>query len=152
MKFKVKKNPLLVTLILSLIPIIISVPIISFIEGDTAGIIISLVVFVFLLPVMIVLVWALFDTYHELTETEFKSKFGFITVNIPYHEIREVRFSNNPVSSPSWTFKRLKIEYKRYEFALLSLPKDEEFFLHEIKKHCPDATILTRQKTEVLFN
>ncbi|PGS56481.1 PH domain-containing protein [Bacillus sp. AFS041924] len=152
MKFKVKKNPLLVILILSLIPIIVSVPIISFIEGDTAGIIISLVVFVFLLPIMIVLVWALFDTYHELTENEFKSKFGFITVNIPYHEIREVRFSNNPVSSPSWTFKRLKIEYKRCEFALLSLPIDEEFFLQEIKKHCPNATILTRQKTEVFFD
>ncbi|PEL06521.1 PH domain-containing protein [Bacillus sp. AFS017336] len=149
MKFKVKKNPLLVVLILSLIPIIISVPIISILEGDSAGIIISLVVFVFLLPILIVLAWALFHTYHELTETEFKSKFGFIKINIPYSEIRTVCFSNNPVSSPAWTFKRLKIEYKRYEFALLSLPKDEEIFLREIKKHCPDATILNRQKTEV---
>jgi len=68
MKFKVKKNPLLVVLILILIPIIISVPIISFIEADSTGIIISLVVFVFLLPILIVLVWALFNTYHELTE------------------------------------------------------------------------------------
>ncbi|PEC48056.1 PH domain-containing protein [Bacillus sp. AFS096315] len=152
MKFKVKKNPLLVVLILSLIPIIISVPIISFIEADRTGIIISLVVFVFLLPILIVLVWALFNTYHELTETEFKSKFGFITILIPYSEIRTVNFSNNPVSSPAWTFKRLKIEYQKYGFALLSLPKDEEIFLQEIKKRCPNATIINRQKAEVIFN
>ncbi|WP_088014920.1 PH domain-containing protein [Gottfriedia acidiceleris] len=152
MKFKVKKNPLLVVLILSLIPIIISVPIISIIEADITGIIISLAIFIFLIPILIVLVWALFNTYHELTETAFKSKFGFITIIIPYNEIRTVNFSNNPVSSPAWTFKRLKIEYKKYEFALLSIPKHEEKFLQEIKKRCPDATILNRQKAEVLIN
>ncbi|UPM55156.1 PH domain-containing protein [Gottfriedia acidiceleris] len=152
MKFKVKKNPLLVFLILSLTPIIISIPIISFIEVNSSGIIITLVFLVFLLPILIVLVWAIFHTYHELTETEFKSKFGFITILIPYSEIRAVNFSNNPVSSPAWTFKRLKIEYKKYGFALLSLPKDEEFFLQEIKKRCPNATILNRQKAEVLIN
>ncbi|MEE6449582.1 PH domain-containing protein [Gottfriedia acidiceleris] len=149
MKFKVKKNPLLVVLILSLVPIIISVPIISFMKGERTGIIISLVVFVFLLPILLVLVCALFNTYHELTDTEFKSNFGFITILIPYSEIRTVNFSNNPVSSPAWTFKRLKIEYKKYGFALLSLPKDEEFFLQEIKKRCPNATILNRQRKEV---
>ncbi|SFD03299.1 PH domain-containing protein [Bacillus sp. UNCCL81] len=148
MKFKVKKNPLLVVLILSLIPIIISVPIISIIEADRTGIILSLVVFVFLLPILIVLAWALFNTYHELTETEFKSKFGFITIIIPYNEIRTVSFSNNPISSPAWTFKRLKIEYKKYGFDLLSLPENEENFLQEIKKRCPDATILNRQRAE----
>ena len=152
MKFKVKKNPLLVVLILSLIPIIISVPIISFIEADSTGIMISLVVFVFLLPILIALVWALFNTYHELTENEFKSKFGFINIIISYSEIGTVNFYNNPVSSPAWTFKRLKIEYKKYGFALLSLPKDEESFLQEIKKRCPNATILNRQRTEVLIN
>ncbi|MES9685711.1 PH domain-containing protein [Gottfriedia acidiceleris] len=71
---------------------------------------------------------------------------------MPYSEIRTVNFSNNPVSSPAWTFKRLKIEYKKYGFALLSLPKDEEGFLQEIKKRCPDATILNRQKAEVISN
>jgi|GEM_PF-2943423 len=152
MKFKVKKNPLLVVLILSLVPIIISVPIISFMKDDRTGIIISLVVFVILLPIVIFLVWALFNTYHELTDSEFKSIFGFITILIPYSEIRTVNFTSNPVSSPAWTFKRLKIEYKKYGFDLLSLPKDEEFFLQEIKKRCPNAAIINRQKAEVLIN
>ncbi|PGL67277.1 PH domain-containing protein [Bacillus sp. AFS055030] len=151
MKFKVKKNPLLVALILSLIPIIFSVPIVSFIEADRTGIIISLVAFVFLFPILITLVYALFKTYHELTDNEFKSKFGFITITIPYSEIKTINFSNNPISSPAWTFKRLKIEYKKYGYALLSLPKDEDSFLQEIKKRCPDATILNRQKEEVLI-
>ncbi|WP_088068507.1 PH domain-containing protein [Gottfriedia luciferensis] len=149
MKFQVKKNPVLVVLILSLVPIFLSIPIISIVEGKTEGIIMSLVVFVLLLPVLIILVWALFKTYHEITDTELTSTFGFIKYNFPLNEIRTVGFSNNPISSPSWTFKRLKIEYKNYGIALLSLPKDEEMFLQEIKKHCPSATVLNRQGKEI---
>jgi Bacterial PH domain len=150
MQFKVKKNPLLVGLILCLIPIIFSIPVISLIQGE--GILVNFLVFIFVSPLIFVLAWALIHSYHELTETEFISTFGFIKINIPFHEIKTVCFSNNPVSSPAWTFKRLKIEYKQYGFALLSLPKEEEVFLKEMKKHCPNAIIKNRQGKEVSTN
>ena len=149
MKCKVKKNPILVILILSLIPIVFSIPIISIVKEKAEDILINLVMFVFVLPIFMVLVWALFHTYYEFTENELISKFGFITITIPYTKIKTVCFSNNPISSPSWTFKRIKIEYQKYEFALLSLPKDEDVFLKELKKRCPNATILNRTGTEV---
>lgn len=142
MKFQIKKNPFLVALILCLIPIILLVPIGSFIEGE--GQIMSIVIFILILPVIIVLGWALFHSYHEFSDTEFISIFGFIKIRIPFHEIKKVAFSLNPMSSPAWTFKRLKIEYKRFEFVLLSLPKDEELFLSELQKRCPQAEIKDR--------
>jgi hypothetical protein len=93
---------------------------------------------------MIMLFWAFFKTYHEITETEFRSIFGFIKIEIPLHEIKSVTYSNNPASSPAWTFKRLKIEYQKYGFVLLSLPKDEEAFLNEVKLRCPYAVVKNR--------
>ncbi len=142
MKFQIKKNPFLAALILCLIPIIFLVPIGSFIEGE--GQIMSIVIFILISPIIIVLVWALFHSYHEFSDTEFISIFGFIKIKIPFQEIKKVGFSLNPMSSPAWTFKRVKIDYKKFEFALLSLPKDEKLFLRELKKRCPQAEIKDR--------
>jgi len=142
MKFQIKKNPFLVALILCLVPIILLVPIGSFIEGE--GQIMSIVIFILISPVIIILNWALFHSYHELSDTEFISIFGYIKIKIPFHEINKVGFSLNPISSPAWTFKRLKIEYKKFEFALLSLPKEEVLFLSELQKRCPQAEIRDR--------
>ncbi len=139
MKFQIKKNPFLVALILCLIPIILFIPIGSIIEGE--GQIMSIIIFILISPVIIILAWASFHSYHEFSDTEFISIFGYIKIKIPFNEINKVRFSLNPMSSPAWTFKRLRIDYKKFEFALLSLPKEEELFLSELQKRCPQAEI-----------
>ncbi|WP_088042960.1 PH domain-containing protein [Bacillus sp. EAC] len=147
MRFKVKKNPVLVLIILVLIPGIFSIPIASIIEDE--AILFSCILFVFLLPLIIFFISALFNSYHEITDTEFRSVFGFIKINIPLNEIIKVSFSNNPVSSPAWTFKRLKIEYRKYDFVLLSLPREEEFFLQTMMTRCPSAVVISR-KAEII--
>ncbi|MEK3805319.1 PH domain-containing protein [Bacillus sp. FSL H8-0547] len=64
-------------------------------------------------------------------------------------DIKEVHYSMNPLSSPAWTFKRLKIVYTGSfsssrpaysKFALVSLPKDEKLFFRELSAVNPSVS------------
>ncbi|MEM5017559.1 PH domain-containing protein [Metabacillus indicus] len=131
MKFKVKRNPILVCIIVFLILF----PFFLLYQGEPA----APIVFPFLIAAF--LAHALFNSYFVIADQKLKIVFGLIRKEIFIRDMKEVHYSMNPLSSPAWTFKRLKIVYTGSfsssrpaysKFALVSLPKDEKRFFREL--------------------
>ncbi|MGG0237985.1 PH domain-containing protein [Bacillus rhizoplanae] len=131
MKFSIQRNPLLSLLIITLCPIPF---ILFFIEKADVG---SIIIGIIFLPIVLMLLWALFHSYHEITNTHLVAVFGFVKIMIPLHEITNIRYTYNLLSAPAWTFKRLEITYSNYDIALISLPKDPDIFIAKIQEKCP---------------
>ncbi|PEA54882.1 hypothetical protein CON64_10595 [Bacillus pseudomycoides] len=132
MKFSIQRNPLLSLLTIALCPI----PFILFFteKADIASTIIGITIIV---PIIGMLLWALFHSYHEITSTHLIAVFGFIKIIIPLHEITNIRYTYNLLSAPAWTFKRVEITYSNYDIALISLPKDPDLFMKTMQEKCP---------------
>ncbi|MCA1011877.1 PH domain-containing protein [Halobacillus halophilus] len=134
MKFPVKKNPILILLVLALIPLgMIGLFTEDFVEG-WIGLIIMIVV-------SIPLLWALVRSYHEITEDSLIVTFGPIIKTIPLSDIQSVSYTYNPLSSPAWTFKRIAITQSHYKTILISVPQDDEKFKKLLEAKCPSAKI-----------
>lgn len=131
MKFSIQRNPLLSLLIIVLCPIPF---ILFFIEKADVG---SIIIGIIFLPIILMLLWALFHSYHEITNIHLIAVFGFIKIMIPLHEITNIRYTYNLLSAPAWTFKRLEITYSNYDIALISLPKDPDLFMKTMQEKCP---------------
>ncbi|ENQ3080039.1 PH domain-containing protein [Bacillus sp. WLY-B-L8] len=131
MKIPIQRNPLLSLLIIALCPI----PFILFFakEADTGSIIGGII----MLLIILMLLWALFHSYHEITSTHLIAVFGFTKIMIPLHEITSIRYTYNLLSAPAWTFKRVEITYSNYDIALISLPKDPDLFMKTMQEKCP---------------
>ncbi|WP_079529083.1 PH domain-containing protein [Halobacillus hunanensis] len=134
MKFKVKKNPLLVMITLALIPI----GLLGFFSEEKNEAWISLLIVTI---IAIPMLWALVVSYHEVTDTHFRIVFGPIKKSIPLYDIKGIHYSYNPLSSPAWTFKRLEITYSHYNSILASTPKNESSLRDLLKEKCPRAKI-----------
>ncbi|WP_386059090.1 PH domain-containing protein [Thalassobacillus hwangdonensis] len=89
----------------------------------------------------IVMLWALIQSYHEVTEQAFITRFGPIKKAILLRDIREVTYTYNPIASPSWTFKRLKVTDKDHRHILTSAPKDADALRTILKERCKQANI-----------
>ncbi|MCM3735750.1 PH domain-containing protein [Bacillus cytotoxicus] len=131
MKFSIQRNPLLSLLIIVLCPI----PFLPFFTDQVdAG---SIIISIMMVPIISMLLWALFHSYHEITSTHLIAVFGFIKIMIPLHEITSIRYTYNLLSAPAWTFKRVEITYNNYDIALISLPKDPDLFMRTMQEKCP---------------
>ncbi|PGZ97233.1 hypothetical protein COE51_14920 [Bacillus pseudomycoides] len=131
MRFSIQRNPLLSLLIIALFPIPF---ILFFIEQADVG---SIIIGMIISPIIFMLLWALFHSYHEITNTHLVAVFGFVKVMIPLHEITNIRYTYNLLSAPAWTFKRVEITYSNYDMALISLPKDPDLFMKTMQEKCP---------------
>lgn len=130
-----KKNPILILVAISLIPL----GVFNLYAEMNAESIVGLII---LILVDVPLIMALFNSYHEVTDLDFIIVFGPIKKIIPLWEIRTVEYSYNPLSSPSWTFKRIKIVTTHYRTFLMSSPQNETEFKELLKKKCPNAKVL----------
>jgi hypothetical protein len=138
MKFPVKKNPILIFIIVAMLPLSIFILVTGILKDDiTSGIIgftIAFLIFLFL-------GYPIIKSYHEITETDFYAVFGWMKIKIPLADITKVSYTWNPISAPAWTFKRMQVSYGRYGLELVSIPKDEEQFFTLLKERCPNAVI-----------
>ncbi|USK35235.1 PH domain-containing protein [Bacillus sp. F19] len=136
MIFQVKKNPILVAIVLFLIIL----PFFLLFRSETLP---SLII-PFLLSAF--LAHALIKSYFVIKNQKLMIVFGLIKKEIPIRDIKEIRYSNNPLSAPAWTLKRLEIIFAApigsrpnasTRFALVSLPKDENGFFKELTQQNP---------------
>jgi hypothetical protein len=69
-----------------------------------------------------------------LTDRELIIKVGpFQYSKISLKSIRKMELSNNPLSAPAASLKRLAIHYDKWGYVLIS-PPDREFFMSEIER------------------
>jgi hypothetical protein len=86
------------------------------------------------IPIFVIWLW--FSTYYVIDEKNLLIKYGPFRKTVPLHTITSVRKTNNPLSSPALSLKRLEILYGKYDTALIS-PKDRDEFIKILAEKCP---------------
>lgn len=90
--------------------------------------------FAFITPVFVLLLYrfVVWPIRYDVTEENLIVHFGLFRRRIRLEEIRRITPSHNPLSSPALSLDRIRLDYGRHSFILLS-PADREGFAAAIK-------------------
>lgn len=83
-------------------------------------------------------VWIVLSTSYRLGRTQLRVRCGPFRWTIPLAEIRDVRPTRNPLSSPAPSLDRLRIDYGDRRSVMIS-PRDKEGFLRELEARTANA-------------
>ena len=83
-------------------------------------------------------VWLIRSTYYRFDDTQLYIRSGPFRWRVPYNDIRSIRPTRNPLSSPALSLDRLRLEYRKR--AILISPADKAGFLAELKKRVPSLS------------
>ena len=83
-------------------------------------------------------VWIVLSTSYTLSVTQLRVRCGPFRWTIPLAEIRDVRPTRNPLSSPAPSLDRLRIDYGERRSVMIS-PRDKEGFLRELAARTANA-------------
>ena len=81
-------------------------------------------------------VWLLRATEYRIGPSELLVRCGPFRWRIPLSDIRAVTPTRNPLSSPALSLDRLRIDYGRRRWIMIS-PADKEAFVAELRKRVP---------------
>lgn len=82
------------------------------------------------------MLWMWFTTYYILNEENLIIKYGPFKSTIPLQSINRVKKTNNPLSSPALSLKRVEIHYDKYNSVFIS-PVDRDEFIALLCKRSP---------------
>ena len=89
------------------------------------------------LVIMILIVlfigWIWFGTGYEISEDQLKISCGPFRHRIPIQEIKEIKRTRSPLSSPACSLDRMEIKYGKSKRIMIS-PADKENFIKTIMK------------------
>ena len=86
---------------------------------------------------MILSVLIFIPVNYTLLESQLLIRFGLFRYRINYQDIKSVKKTFNPLSSPALSLKRIEIQYsKGIGFTLIS-PNDIESFIKDLSIKCP---------------
>lgn len=102
-------------------------------EGDITGLWVGI-------PVTGLVVWIYFTTYYVIEDDTLRVRSAFINKLIPIYDIRSIKQTFNPLSSPALSMDRLEILYETHSTVLIS-PENRDVFLEELKKRNPSIRI-----------
>jgi hypothetical protein len=108
------------------------------VEG--AGIVGGTIIFLICLAAAGFIGWLWFATYYVLREFELFIRSGPITKTIPLHSIAKVKLVRSWIASAATSSRRVEIYFGKYDYIHIS-PLDQEAFLNELKKRCPQVRI-----------
>ena len=134
MKFQSKKDWWTYPLFLG---IIIAVFIPLFTDKDLTSFFIGV-------PVAGLILWIWFTTYYVIEKNSLVVRSAFIHKIIPVYEIKSIRRTFNPLSSPALSLDRLEIQYGNGKMVLIS-PDNREKFLEELEK-LNHSIVIVRKK------
>lgn len=96
---------------------------------------------IMMVPLTLFVFWLWFGTGYTVTDTDLKIKCGPIRTTILLDAISKIEKSTNPASSPALSFKRLEIQYGKFNKKVLISPKERESFLELLRNSCPNVNI-----------
>ncbi len=71
---------------------------------------------------------------------------GFLyNQQIKISSIRQIKETNNPISSPALSLDRIEIKFDKYSSVLIS-PKEKEMFIEHLQQINPAIAFITREK------
>lgn len=95
---------------------------------------------------MCVIAYLFNDTTYKIEGETLEIRFGFLyKSHVPIKEIKEIRETNNPLSSPAASLDRLDIRYGRSGSVLIS-PQRKEEFVNELLRIQPEIVVKWKKK------
>lgn len=84
--------------------------------------------------------WLWFWTYYEIDGEDLKIVAGPFKQKVNIMNIKIVKRTKNPLSSPALSMIRIKLEFGKWDFAIIS-PKDEVCFCNKLKEINPAIVV-----------
>ncbi|MGZ7147960.1 PH domain-containing protein [Bacillus sp. BC08] len=134
MKFKAKKNPFHVIFI----TLFISIFLVSlFFQNENS------IFFTLMMLLNMVNLSSFYFSHYNVTESSLVLKHGFILrIEIPFEDIRHIKYSGKTLRSEKWTRQQLEIHYNLFDTVTTFVPKEEEKFIALLKENCPQMKVL----------
>ncbi|PFT25179.1 hypothetical protein COK52_06185 [Bacillus thuringiensis] len=134
MKFKAKKNPLHVIFI-SLFIIIFFISL--FFQNENS------IFFTLMMLLNVVNLSSFYFSHYNITTSSLIVKHSFIFhTEIPFEDIRHVKYAGKKLHSKKWTRQQLEIHYNLFDSITVFIPQEEEKFLSVLKENCPHMKVL----------
>lgn len=82
-------------------------------------------------------------SHYNVTEASLVVKHGFVFhTEIPFEDIRHVKFSGKTLHSEKWTRQQLEIHYNLFDSVTTFVPQEEKKFIELLKANCPQMKVL----------
>jgi len=92
--------------------------------------------FIIMIAVILFIGWIWFGTGYEILDDELKVRCGPFRQRIPLQEIREIKRTRSPLSSPACSLDRMEIKYGKSKRVMIS-PADKEGFIKMLTGKSP---------------
>ncbi|PEI89720.1 PH domain-containing protein [Bacillus toyonensis] len=140
MKFKAKENPFhVIFIILFIIIFFISL----FFQNENS------IFFTLMMLLNIVNLSSFYFSHYNITKSSIVVKHGFILrTEIPFEDIRHIKYSGKKLRSKKWTRQQLEIDYNLFDSVKTFVPQDEEKFISLLKENCPHIKVIHSTTTK----
>jgi len=93
-----------------------------------------------LVPVILFVGWIWFGTGYEILENELKIYCGPFRRRVPLQDIKEIKKTRNPSSSPACSLDRMEIKYGKSKRVMIS-PADKDNFIKTMIEKSPQIRL-----------
>ncbi|PEX87332.1 PH domain-containing protein [Bacillus cereus] len=136
MKFKAKKNPFHIIFITLFILIFFMS---LFLQNENS------IFFTLMMLLNIVNLSSFYFSHYNITESSLVVKHGFILrTEIPFEDIRNIKYSGKNLHSKKWTRQQLEINYNLFDSVTTFVPQEEEKFISLLNENCPNMKVINR--------
>ncbi|MCU4829554.1 PH domain-containing protein [Bacillus toyonensis] len=88
-------------------------------------------------------------SHYNITKSSIVVKHGFILrTEIPFEDIRHIKYSGKKLRSEKWTRQQLEIDYNLFDAVKTFVPQDEEKFISLLKENCPHIKVIHSTTTK----
>ena len=82
-------------------------------------------------------------SHYNITESSLVVKHGFIFhTEIPFEDIRHVKYSGKKLHSKKWTRQQLEIHYNLFDSVTTFVQKKKKKFISLLKENCPQMKVM----------
>ncbi len=96
--------------------------------------------FIIMIAVILFVGWIWFGTGYEISDGELKIRCGPFRQRIPLQEIKEIKKTRSPLSSPACSLDRMEIKYGQSKRVMIS-PADKEGFIRLLVGKSPQISL-----------
>ncbi|MED0964660.1 PH domain-containing protein [Bacillus paramycoides] len=134
LKFKAKKNPFHIILI-SLFIVVFFISL--FFQNENS------IFFTLMMLLNIVNLSSFYFSHYKIMQSSLVIKHGFILrTEIPFEDIRHIKYSGKKLYSEKWTRQQLEIYYNLFDSVTSFVPQEEEQFISYLKENCPHMKVI----------
>lgn len=134
MKFKIKHSPIPVAIALMFMPLIFAI---IFSGNNTIS-------SVSLFCISILTVLSVYTSHYEITDKSLILKYMGMKKEIPFEDIRHLRYLGKTSNSQKWSLQKIEVMYGMYETYSIGVPREEEKFLQILQEKCPQMKVMDR--------